>query len=93
MYLKKKNYLQGAKPVIQDSWESEIRGITIQSQPKQVVCETSSQPIGGYSGIHLSSQAMWEAIVGKIAVPGQQSNTCLTKWEALSSNPSITKKS
>jgi hypothetical protein len=30
-----------------------------------------SQPVLGYSGMHLPSQTAWEAYIGKITVPGQ----------------------
>jgi hypothetical protein len=40
-------------------------------QPRQTAWETSSQPTGGHSGMHLSSQATQEAEIRRFVVPGQ----------------------
>jgi hypothetical protein len=47
-------------PVILATWEAEIKEDHI--LPWQKVSKTPSQPIAGYSGIHLSSQAMVESL-------------------------------
>jgi hypothetical protein len=43
-------------PVIPATLRVAIRRITVQSQPKQRVCQTPSQPIGGSDAVRLSSQ-------------------------------------
>jgi hypothetical protein len=43
-------------PLIPATWEAEIWTITFRDQLGQKGCETPSQPIASYSGIHLSSQ-------------------------------------
>jgi hypothetical protein len=58
-------------PVILATWEAEIRRIVVPVQPRQKVCKTSSQLIGGYSGAGLSPQATREAEFGRTVVLGQ----------------------
>jgi hypothetical protein len=47
-----------------------------QSQPRQKLYETPSQPIAAH-GARLSSQATWETGIRKITVPGQHGQKSL----------------
>jgi hypothetical protein len=47
--------------VILATCDAEIRRITVQGQPGQIVHETLSQPIARYGGDCLSFQLQWEA--------------------------------
>jgi hypothetical protein len=62
-------------PVILATWESEIRKIAVQGQPRQIVLETPISKI---------TRAKWT--VGVVQVV----ECLLCKGEALSSNPSFT---
>jgi hypothetical protein len=57
-------------PVILATWETEIRRISVQDQSRENVSETTSQPIAGRDGVHLSSQ-LWEAEIKRLEVLGQ----------------------
>jgi hypothetical protein len=48
--------------------EGETERVTDGSQQGQIVCETPSQLTAGHSG--LSFEAIWEAEIGRISVPG-----------------------
>jgi hypothetical protein len=56
--------------VILATWETEIRRTEVSDQLRQKVCNTISQPIPKCSGVHLLSQAMQEAVIRRIVVPG-----------------------
>jgi hypothetical protein len=58
-------------PTILDTQEDEIGRNTVWGQSRQIVCETPSQSVLGCRGVHLSYQAIWEAEIWKILVPGQ----------------------
>jgi hypothetical protein len=64
-------------PVILATWEAEIRRITVQSEPGQIVCKTLSRK----TTIHKST--------GRVA---QVVKHLPSKCEALNSNPSTEKK-
>jgi hypothetical protein len=64
-------------PIILATWEAEIRGITVQSQPGQIVLKILSQK---YST---------QKSAGGVA---QVVKSLPSKCEALSANPSTTKK-
>jgi hypothetical protein len=57
--------------VILATWKAEIGRITVQEKPKQKVYESTSRPRAGYSGLPLLYQAMGEAGIRTIEVPGQ----------------------
>jgi hypothetical protein len=64
-------------PIILAMWEVEIWRIMVQTQPRQKVRETTSQPMAE----HLSSPATWDAQIG-----GSQSGLAWAESETLSEN-------
>jgi hypothetical protein len=54
--------------VIIAAWEAEIWRIMVPGQSGQKVFDNPSQPIAECSGAYLSSQAIWEADIGRITV-------------------------